>query len=371
MGNQFKARGFDPKLAPMYAQMLVGMVALTGQWWLDARKPEEGRGRRAPGQPGLERPVRPRGQARPARHHRRSPGLTATSGRQRLEQLQPVAVRVVRRSSAGSPGSRRPTRTATPCAASRVAPRRRGPSTSRPGCALRAGRKSSSTPRCSSTAPAGTSAAARGEGRRLRHLGHAEDVAVEPAQHVLRAARARPAARGAARPGPAPVTPTRSRPAPRRRPGGTAGPCPTAAAGRPAAASARYSARNASRSSASAAPARTGPQPGALDPAHDRVVAGAARAGTSSPTRRPRSPARPAARGTSAARPRPTGPGRRPLERAPPTVEVASSGISGVARARRSCPAPGRRASRRGATRVDPAGAAGRGGPAPTAGWRW
>ena len=25
----------------MYAQMLVGMVALTGQWWLDARKPEK------------------------------------------------------------------------------------------------------------------------------------------------------------------------------------------------------------------------------------------------------------------------------------------------------------------------------------------
>jgi hypothetical protein len=24
----------------MYAQMLVGMVAVTGQWWLDARKPE-------------------------------------------------------------------------------------------------------------------------------------------------------------------------------------------------------------------------------------------------------------------------------------------------------------------------------------------
>ena len=23
----------------MYAQMLVGMVALTGQWWLDVRKP--------------------------------------------------------------------------------------------------------------------------------------------------------------------------------------------------------------------------------------------------------------------------------------------------------------------------------------------
>jgi hypothetical protein len=24
-------------MAPMYASMLVGMVALTGQWWLDAR----------------------------------------------------------------------------------------------------------------------------------------------------------------------------------------------------------------------------------------------------------------------------------------------------------------------------------------------
>ena len=41
MINQFKARGFDPKFAPMYAQMLVGMVALTGQWWLDARKPKK------------------------------------------------------------------------------------------------------------------------------------------------------------------------------------------------------------------------------------------------------------------------------------------------------------------------------------------
>jgi len=39
MANQLKERGFEPKLAPMYAQMLVGMVALTGQWWLDARSP--------------------------------------------------------------------------------------------------------------------------------------------------------------------------------------------------------------------------------------------------------------------------------------------------------------------------------------------
>ncbi|MCK7626231.1 TetR/AcrR family transcriptional regulator [Streptomyces sp. RS10V-4] len=41
LGLEFKARGFDPKLAPLYAQALVGMVALTGQWWVDARKPKK------------------------------------------------------------------------------------------------------------------------------------------------------------------------------------------------------------------------------------------------------------------------------------------------------------------------------------------
>jgi AcrR family transcriptional regulator len=35
---QFKRRRLDAKAAPMYAQMLVGMVALTGQWWLDSPK---------------------------------------------------------------------------------------------------------------------------------------------------------------------------------------------------------------------------------------------------------------------------------------------------------------------------------------------
>ncbi|WP_181019696.1 TetR/AcrR family transcriptional regulator [Nonomuraea typhae] len=39
LADEFAARGYDPKLAPMYAQMLVGMVALTGQWWLDVRRP--------------------------------------------------------------------------------------------------------------------------------------------------------------------------------------------------------------------------------------------------------------------------------------------------------------------------------------------
>ena len=37
----FPRRGLDPRTAPIYAQMLVGMVALTGQYWLDARSPEK------------------------------------------------------------------------------------------------------------------------------------------------------------------------------------------------------------------------------------------------------------------------------------------------------------------------------------------
>lgn len=39
LADEFRERGYDPDLAPMYAQMLVGMTALTGQWWLDVRKP--------------------------------------------------------------------------------------------------------------------------------------------------------------------------------------------------------------------------------------------------------------------------------------------------------------------------------------------
>ena len=37
--DAFKRQGLDPKTAPMYAQMLVGMVGTTGQWWLGTRKP--------------------------------------------------------------------------------------------------------------------------------------------------------------------------------------------------------------------------------------------------------------------------------------------------------------------------------------------
>jgi len=38
LAREFKARGFETKLAGLYSQALVGMVALTGQWWLDARE---------------------------------------------------------------------------------------------------------------------------------------------------------------------------------------------------------------------------------------------------------------------------------------------------------------------------------------------
>lgn len=38
LAAEFKQRGMDTKSAPIHAQMLVGMVALTGQWWLDRRK---------------------------------------------------------------------------------------------------------------------------------------------------------------------------------------------------------------------------------------------------------------------------------------------------------------------------------------------
>ncbi len=38
LAAEFKTRNLDPKTAAIHAQMLVGMLALTGQWWLDRRK---------------------------------------------------------------------------------------------------------------------------------------------------------------------------------------------------------------------------------------------------------------------------------------------------------------------------------------------
>ncbi|WP_026919322.1 TetR/AcrR family transcriptional regulator [Gordonia shandongensis] len=39
LAGDFERRGFDPALAPLYAQALVGMVSVTAQWWLDVREP--------------------------------------------------------------------------------------------------------------------------------------------------------------------------------------------------------------------------------------------------------------------------------------------------------------------------------------------
>lgn len=38
--DEFSLRGFDPATAPMYARMLVGAVALVGEWWLEERSPD-------------------------------------------------------------------------------------------------------------------------------------------------------------------------------------------------------------------------------------------------------------------------------------------------------------------------------------------
>ena len=37
--SSFKAAGYDPKAAPIYAHALVGMVTFVGKWWTEARKP--------------------------------------------------------------------------------------------------------------------------------------------------------------------------------------------------------------------------------------------------------------------------------------------------------------------------------------------
>jgi AcrR family transcriptional regulator len=39
LANEFKMRGFDPKLSPIYSRALVGMVVLVGEWWQEVGKP--------------------------------------------------------------------------------------------------------------------------------------------------------------------------------------------------------------------------------------------------------------------------------------------------------------------------------------------
>lgn len=40
LAEEFRTRGFDPKLSPIYSRALVGMVVLVGQWWLDVGRPK-------------------------------------------------------------------------------------------------------------------------------------------------------------------------------------------------------------------------------------------------------------------------------------------------------------------------------------------
>ena len=37
--EEFRPRDLDPAMAPLYSRALVGMVALVGQWWLEAGRP--------------------------------------------------------------------------------------------------------------------------------------------------------------------------------------------------------------------------------------------------------------------------------------------------------------------------------------------
>jgi AcrR family transcriptional regulator len=36
----FKDAGYDPRIAPIYAHALVGMVTFVGQWWIEVKKPD-------------------------------------------------------------------------------------------------------------------------------------------------------------------------------------------------------------------------------------------------------------------------------------------------------------------------------------------
>lgn len=37
--SSFKTAGYDPRVAPIYAHALIGMVTFVGQWWTEAKKP--------------------------------------------------------------------------------------------------------------------------------------------------------------------------------------------------------------------------------------------------------------------------------------------------------------------------------------------
>jgi AcrR family transcriptional regulator len=41
LATEFETHNLDPATAALYAQMLVGMTAFTGQWWLESKEPDK------------------------------------------------------------------------------------------------------------------------------------------------------------------------------------------------------------------------------------------------------------------------------------------------------------------------------------------
>ena len=186
-----QAARLRPKTAPMYAQMLVGMVALTGQWWLDARKPA----REVVAAHLVNLAWNGLADSSPSRGCSRGRPRTDRQGRASSSTRLPWPSNVWHRTKPGNVS--RPV-DLDPEVARRVRrPSRRRRRAAAPGAPCAPARTRSSTPTWSS-APSGTEpgSARRGERRRLRDLGHAEHLAVEPARAVLAAGAAR-AGRGA------------------------------------------------------------------------------------------------------------------------------------------------------------------------------
>ena len=154
LADEFRARGLDPKTAPLYAQMLVGHGRPDRPVLARPPHAEEGRGRRAPGQPRLER-ARPAWNASPPSATGEPPrdvGAARGRGWSARRGLAPGTTRPRRRAAGGAlprhpagPAPRPPARRGL----RRSTASSRGSSTSSPPCAAR-GRPTSSPPERSS-----------------------------------------------------------------------------------------------------------------------------------------------------------------------------------------------------------------------------
>ena len=109
LAREFDRSGFPSKFAPMYANMLVGMVALTGQWWLDVRKPKKDEVVAHVVNLAWNGIVGPREEAAPGHRARRRVLTTPPLRTDRLD-LEPVSRRARRRDGRASS----PTAASTP-----------------------------------------------------------------------------------------------------------------------------------------------------------------------------------------------------------------------------------------------------------------